>query len=122
MFIPPNHLKDKFAPTPKSVCPVRLKSAHLLIDHIVASQLFGAELNVHLVYYPKRNTIMIAKQSDDLFKQLHKAKQHMLKGRNNQGDKSIAIHEILIDHKINNQERDLEYNVDQALGVLTILI
>lgn len=120
MFIPPNNLKNKFAPTQRASQPVRLKSDHLLIDRAVAQKVFGDDLNVNVVYYADRNILMIAPKSDELFKQLHKTKQHMLKDRNEQGDKTIALHELLIDNEIDRTDKALAYEYEEALKILTV--
>ena len=120
MFIPPNRLKDSFDPTPNIGSKVRLKSSHLLIDHEVASEIFGSDLNAHIVYYSDRLTLLVAAKSDELFKKLHKAKQHMLKGRNLKGDKTIALHELLIDNEIDDTDRDLAFEFQPGLGILNI--
>ena len=120
MFIPPNRLKNNFESNSKVGSKVRLKSSHLLIDHEVAATIFGQDLNAHLVYYPDRRTLMVAPKSDELFKQLHKANQHMLKDRNLKGDKTIALHEMLIDNDINDIDRDLAYEYQEGLGILNV--
>lgn len=120
MFIPPNRLKDKFEPTRHEDSPIRLKSSHLWIDHELAMDIFGEDLNVNVVYYPNRRSLMIAPQSEALFKQLHKAKQYMLKDRNAQGDKTIALHELLIDNEINSTDRSLEFECQKALKILSV--
>ena len=65
MFIPPNRLKDSFAPTPNVGSKVRLTSSHVLIDHEVASEIFGSDANAHVVYYPDKRTLMLAAKSDE---------------------------------------------------------
>lgn len=120
MFIPPNRLKDSFDPTPDVGSKIRLKSSHLLIDHEIASEVFGKDLNAHVVYYADRRTLMVAPKSDELFKKLHKANQHMLKDRNIKGDKTIALHEMLIDNDIDGTDRDLAYDLQPGLGILNI--
>ena len=120
MFIPPSHLKDNFGAGKETKSMVRLKSSHLLIDHEIAVEVFGDDFNVHLVYYADRKSLLIAPKSDDLFKQLHKANQLMLKDRNLKGDKSIAIHEILIDNQVDDSDRDLSYELEAGLGILNI--
>lgn len=120
MFIPPNKLKDTFEPNEEERGPIGLKSSHLLIDHQVAASIFGDALNVNVVYYADRQTLMIAPQSEALFKKLHKAKQYMLKDRNAKGDKTIALHELLIDHEISNEDRNLEFDLQEALNILSV--
>jgi hypothetical protein len=120
MFIPPDRLKNNFESPPDEAGNVRLKSSHLIINHKVASEAFGRDLNIYVVYYPDRRTLMIAPVSDEIFKNLHKAAQHMLKNRNLKGDKTIALHEILIDNQVNETDRDLEYELQPGLGILNV--
>lgn len=120
MFIPPNRLKDKFEQTEQVHSAVRLKSSHLLVDRKIVAAIFGADQNVNMVYYPDRHALMIAPKSDDLFKQLHKTKQHLLKDRNTLGDKTISLRELLIDNELDPTDRDLEYEYQAALKVLTV--
>ena len=120
MFIPPNHLKDQLAAKTKSGSKVRLKSSHLLIDREVAQAAFGDTYNIYVVYYPDRSSLMMAPVTDEVFKNLHKASQQMLKDRNLNGDKSIALHETLIDHQLNETDRDLQYELEPGLGILKV--
>ena len=120
MFIPPNQLKDNFDPTKKSISKIQLRSSHLLIDHDLAADVFGKDQNVHVVYYPNKRMLLLAPKSDEIFKKLHKANQHMLKARNSKGDKSIALHELLIDEEIDNTDRALAYELQAGLGILNV--
>ncbi|HHG86225.1 MAG TPA: hypothetical protein ENJ82_15855 [Bacteroidetes bacterium] len=92
----------------------------MVIDHEVASQIFGDDLNVYVVYYADRKTLMIAPASDEIFKKLHKAAQHILKDRNLKGDKTIALHEILIDNQLDETDRNLAYELQAELGILNV--
>ncbi len=120
MFIPPNRLKNNYSSGPNAGSKVRLKSSHLHIDQKVVTEAFGNNLNVFVVYYPDRHSLMIAPVSDGVFKKLHKAGQYMLKDRNLKGDKTIALHEILIDNQVNETDRDLEYDLQPGLGILNV--
>ncbi len=122
MFIPPNRLQIKSKASVSTGSKVSLKASHLLIHHEIVAEVFGEELNVYVAYYPERRSLMIASISDDIFKTIHKAGQHMLKNRNLQGDKTIALHEILIDHQIDEENRDLEYEWQKGLGILNVLL
>jgi len=122
MFIPPNKLKDNFQANKKDDGQVRLKASHLLIDHKVATTIFGKELSVNLIYYADRKTLMVAPQSDDLFKKLHKAKKYMLKERNARGDKAITLQELMIDHEINSMDRTLAFELQIPLNILKITL
>ena len=120
MFIPPNRLTSNTNNNTNPTSKVRLQSSHLWIEHKLAAKIFGDELNANVIYYPKTRSLMIAPKSNELFKKLHKAKQHMLKDRNLKGDKTIALHGLLIDHQINDTPRDLEYELQEALNILNV--
>lgn len=120
MFIPPNDLARKTRESAPNSSQVRLQTSHLLIQHHVVQEAFGDSPNVYVVYYPDKRTLMIAPVSDEHFKNLHKASQHLLKDRNLKGDKSIALHEFLIDHQIDTTDRDLEFELLPGLGILQV--
>lgn len=120
MFIPPNKLAKNLRQQAASGSKIRLQSSHLLIDREVAVSAFGDQANVHIVYYPERHSLLLAPVLDETFKNLHKAGRFMLKDRNLQGDKSVALHEILIDHQVDNSDRDLVYEFQSGLGILNV--
>ncbi|MCB0628676.1 MAG: hypothetical protein KDD15_03060 [Lewinella sp.] len=120
MFIPPNKLAKDLKRQTTAGSSIRLQSSHLLIDREMAQSVFGDEANVHIVYYPDRHSLLLAPVSDETFKNLHKTGRHMLKDRNLQGDKSVALHEILIDHQVDDRDRDLAYEFQAGLGILNV--
>ena len=120
MFIPPQKLKNAFEKKQNHEGKVQLQSSHLFIDSELASNVFGTAKNVYVVYYPNRKTLMLAPTSDELFKKLHKAEQQMLKDKNLKGDKTIALHEILIDNQLDETNRVLEYDLQVQLWVLSV--
>lgn len=120
MFIPPKKLISNIEKPSSIDVKVQLKASHLLIDREIVDQIFGSDQNVYVVYYASRRTLMIAPVSDDLFKQLHKASQHMLKDKNAKGDKTIALHELLIDNEINDEDRTLPYECQPELRTLSV--
>lgn len=120
MFIPPNKSVNKAAST--DISGVQLQASHLLISREIAEPAFGTEKNVYLVYYASQRSILIAPVSDEVFKKMHKASQHMLKNKNLKGDKSIALHGLLIDEEIDATDRALVYDFQPELGILKVLI
>ena len=120
MFIPPKKYIDELKAEKAAESPVRLQSSHLLIDRDLAASAFGNAANIYLTYYPDRHTLLIASGKDDMFKDLHKANKHILKARNVQGDRSVALHEILIDHQVDERDRELVYEFQTGLGILKV--
>ncbi len=122
MFIPPKGYQQQGAKAQGPAGLVRLQSSHLIIGQELSTQVFDGTSSAYLVYYPDRRVLMIAPSTDETFKQLHKVTQHMLKDRNLKGDKSIALHEMLIDHQLDETDRALTFEWNDAMGILNINI
>lgn len=121
MIIPPTGLQQKMreerSSDPSTLC---LRSAHLVIPGSMASTLFDSAFNVHLVYYPEKRCLLIGRTEDDVFRQLHKTKQHLLKAGTSADNRTIALHEILIDHQISDADRELAFEWQKELGILNV--
>ena len=120
MFIPPPGYQPAGSKQEPTTSAIRLQASHLLISNDIAREVFGGEQNARLVYYPDKRALMVAAASDELFQNLHKTSQHILKERNRDGDKSIALHEFLIDNQLDDTDRALTYVFQQELGILNI--
>ena len=83
-------------------------------------KIFGFETVVLSVYYAKDNSFMVAPASEELFRTIHKANQQMLKRKNLAGDKSISIQELILDHDMDETDRNLEFTMEEALHILKI--
>ncbi|PUZ30008.1 hypothetical protein DCM91_00565 [Chitinophaga costaii] len=73
-----------------------------------------------MIYYEQNGTLVMAKDSDDMFKSFHKAKREILKDKNLLGDKAVNIREFIIDHAIAETNRPLTYFADEAMHILNI--
>ncbi|MVM41589.1 hypothetical protein GO730_34460 [Spirosoma sp. HMF3257] len=100
---------------------VYLKNSYLLIEAAVASVAFGDDLQVSVVYYPDRQTLLVAGKSKPFFEKLHKTSWLLLKDRNLLGDKSVNIRELLIDNDLDDADRDLAYEL-KTTGILSITL
>lgn len=120
MFIPPPNYQPEDRNQEAGVANLRLKASHLQVDRQLAAEVFGADQNALIVYYPDKQSLLIAPVSDTLFKQLHKAGQYLIKDRNAYGDKTIALHDLLIDHQLDATDRELDYEWQRELGILNV--
>lgn len=121
MYIPPNDLARKMH-TSKPEEGVYLESMHICFDKTVSEQVFKEELNVYLSYYPKKSYIIMAPISHEFFKKMHESSQHMLKIKNASGAKSIALHELMIDHEIETPEGPLKYEIREKTDIIKIYL
>ncbi|GAB3021393.1 hypothetical protein [Spirosoma pulveris] len=98
-----------------------LKNSYLLIGASVAKEAFGDDLQVSVVYYPDRQTLLVAGKSKAFFEKMHKTSWLLLKDRNLLGDKSLNIREWLIDNDLDDSDRDLHYEL-KTTGILSITL
>lgn len=101
---------------------IKLKTQHLYIDADIAQKALGDTVQVYTVYYPQKQSLLLAPMNDEFFPKLHKAHLQMMKTRNLKGDKTISIQEILIDNDIDDTDRDLEYELTEGIHLLNIKI
>ena len=101
---------------------IQLKTQHLLISADIAAAVFGEAAQTYTVYYPQQKALLLAPMDDDIFPQVHKAQLQMLKNRNLQGDRSISLQEIIIDHELDETDRDLAYVFEPGMRMLKITL
>ena len=99
---------------------VKLSNSHIIIDKETAAALFSDAAQVNWVYYPQRKTLMVAAGADTLFKSLHKTSGSLLKIRNEQGDRSISMLELIIDNDLDGSDRELSFKADTEMKILSI--
>lgn len=100
---------------------VYLKNSYLLIEATIAEVAFGDEWQVSVVYYPERQTLLVAGKSKAFFEKLHNTRWLLLKDRNLLGDKSVNIRELLIDNDLDDADRDVAYEL-KTTGILSITL
>ena len=99
---------------------VSIRSRHLHINNSLASRIFSEEQQALIAYKKDRDLLLLTAASNLWFEKMHQASQHLVKQRNLQGDITIALHELLIDHNLNDQERSLSFAVQEGSGILKI--
>jgi hypothetical protein len=90
---------------------VQLRNAHLIIEGSLAAGVFGDVSAVYLKYYPERKALLVAPTD-----------QCRRKNKNIRGDKSIALHEILIDFALSDADRPLRYEIQAGGRMLHVHI
>lgn len=100
---------------------INLKAGHLVFESSLVAELFGNEEQVNLVYYPERNSLLLAARSKTFFEKLHKTSWTALKLKNPKGDKSLFIRDLLIDHDIDSTDRPIIFNIKNT-GIVEITL
>lgn len=121
MFIPSKKYLEQLKETQTSPAEkVYLKNMHLIVAEEIAAEVFPETDFVYLSYKADIHRLFIASFKDDVFRKLHEPAMQMLKQRGEQKERSIALHEILIDHDLSSEDRRLEYEIRTNRKMLVI--
>ena len=97
---------------------ISLQSSHIFLENHLANKVFG---QVHYAYASYREQqLLITPVSSQWFAKMYEASQFLLKTKNGNGDRAIAIHEILIENDIDVSDRDLNYEIISKTNLIKI--
>ncbi len=85
-----------------------LKSLHIYLDDSVVKTIFEDVTSAFVVYNKEQHNILITPVTSDWFKKMYKPAQYILKARNLEGDKTLALGDIFIDNDLEETDRELE--------------
>lgn len=98
---------------------MKLQNGHIIIPSEIVEKALENEVQINWVFYPDRNTLLIAGKSKLFFEKLHKTDWQALKDKNLNGDKSLFIRAILIDNDLDDTDRDLDFTIKDS-GIISI--
>jgi hypothetical protein len=98
---------------------MKLQNGHIIIPADIVKEVLENEVQINWVFYPERSTILIAGKSKIFFEKLHKTDWQTLKDKNLKGDKSLFVRAILIDHDLNETDRELDFEIKNT-GIISI--
>ena len=123
MFLPPSNYKKVKKNIGVSIeQPICLRSQHLVIHKDIVELIFKEDRTIYMVFYSNTRQLMIAPYFNDLFRTIHKAKQYMMKEVGSRQENVIALHGIILDNDIAVEDRFLDFEAPEALGVLTVFL
>ncbi|HAS46681.1 MAG TPA: hypothetical protein DCS93_39725 [Microscillaceae bacterium] len=101
---------------------ILLKSCHVILPYELVKQIFGSVSYAYVSYVSTNQTLLITPVTSEWFAKMHQPTQFLLKDRNLQGDKSIAVREIFIDNDLNETDRSLLYEIVTNTNLIKISI
>ncbi|WP_340066424.1 hypothetical protein [Ascidiimonas aurantiaca] len=102
---------------------ISLKSSHIYIENELVKTVFGNIHYAYAVYNTEQELLLVTPVSSQWFiKMYENPVQFLLKERNLKGDKTLAIHEILIDNDLAFFDRELEFELIEKTSLLKIKI
>ena len=99
---------------------IRLSSSHLCLDGNLVDSFFDKDPLALIAFQSESNQLIIAPSTSSWFTKIHQAQQCLLKTKSMDGDKSIAIHSLLIDHEIDDTDRTLNYELNRKAGWIKV--
>lgn len=121
MMIPPGDLAHTMK-KPSHMRGIYLKSSHLCFDVEIRRFIGSEQQNVFLAYYKDKGYLLMSPVSNAFFPKLHPSTQHIIKAKSLSGAHSIALHELLIDHQIAEQDRQLDFELIEKTKVIKVYL
>ena len=97
---------------------IRLQSSHIFLENQLVSDLFENSTYALVAYSGKQ--LLVTPSSSLWFTKMHPSTLLLLKTKNINGDKTMAVHPILIEHDIKTCDRDLEYEIIRKTRLIKI--
>lgn len=101
---------------------LQLKSSHLVIPPDISGRIFPGGHFVYAAFKAKSGELLVSNHANSWFPKLHQASEIMIKIRDLKGTKSIALHEILLDYGIDEQDRTLSCQINENKQFLKIAL
>ena len=99
-----------------------LRSSHLYLKKEIAQSFFGEESLAYISYSKEQNKLFLSPVKSQWFTKLFRAYQILLKNRDMRGDKTLAIHEIIIDNELDYSDRTLKYEIIEKTQLIKIAL
>lgn len=101
-------------------CKVELKSSHVIVAAEIAAKVFGDDQTVYTSFKEDSKTLLVSPKSNSWFSKLHKSAETILKSKDLAGTKSISIGELLIDHELDQSNKELSCEINAQKKFLKI--
>ena len=99
---------------------VALKASHIQLDNSIVNTVFQNIHYAYVTYVEAQHRLLITPVSSQWFVKMYEPTQFLLKDKNLKGDKSIAVREILIDNDIEQQDRELNFEIIEKTNLIKI--
>jgi len=101
---------------------IRLQSSHVQLSAALAEKVFNKIHYAYVTYVKDKGHLLITPVNSQWFVKLYEPTQFLLKDRNLQGDKTIALRELFIDHDLDPADRELDFEWIEKTNLLKISI
>jgi hypothetical protein len=98
---------------------VWLEAGHICIRKELAEFIFGRSEAILSHYYPKEGLFLAAAADEPVYASLSRMKRHVLK-TSSRGDRWIPVQELLAEHGVVSDDRNLSFVEDEPMHMLKI--
>lgn len=100
---------------------VTLKSSHIYLESKVIKEFFEGANVAFAVYIKEQKSILITPITSSWFKKMYNPAQYILKARNINGDKTLAIGNIIIDNDLDVTDRELDAEFIEKTKLIKVM-
>ncbi len=100
---------------------VTLKSSHIYLESKVIKEFFEGTNVAFAVYIKEQKSILITPVTSAWFKKMYNPAQYILKARNINGDKTLAIGNIIIDNDLDVTDRELDAEFIEKTKLIKVM-
>lgn len=101
---------------------IKIQSDHVIIEADLVEQIFGKIQHAYITFLAEQEQILITPVSNQWFVKLYTPHQFLLKSKNLQGDKTLPLRSIMIDHNIHFNHSELYCEVVKELELIKIFL
>jgi hypothetical protein len=98
---------------------VWLEAGHICIRKALADYIFGRSEAILSHYYPKERLFLAAAADEPVYASLDRMKRYALK-TTGMGDRWIPVQELLAEHGVVSDDRNLSFVEDEPMHMLKI--
>lgn len=91
---------------------ISLRSCHIIVPGSLVERIFQGSESAFVSYNVDQNKILVSPTSNSWFPKLHQSKEYLIKDKDIHGTKSIGIRELLIDEELQEDDRELSFEVN----------
>ena len=97
-----------------------LRSCHLIVPHYLAEMIFKKSATAYVSFNDAQRKILVSPTSNHWFPKIHVSKEYLLKEKDLNGTKSIGIRELIIDHGISENDRELRLEINENKSFIKV--
>ncbi len=101
---------------------ISLRSSHVHLSAALAKKVFDKVHYAYVTYVKEKGHLLITPVSSQWFVKMYEPTQFLVKDKNIQGDKALAVRELFIDNDLDSTDRNLAFEWIEKTNLLKVSI